>query len=365
MDLLLSRLGLSERAAALLIVLVSLAGCSSFGPEQLKATYPLYNDAIVESTNQQYLHNLVRLHYRDPVFFLDVANIAATAKLSMNGSVGYHNNSGSAPGNFGAGLGFDMQPTVTYSPLQGEDFVKSMLSPIPIGAVLALTRSGWSVHRIMGLCIESINGVLNAPTASGPTPDLAPNDLSNWKTLEDLIAKVRHRDLIVARENPNTGEAEMQIVSAPGFEETIARIKQILKLAPTLDTYKLKGESGTQFRDTVYIKTRSLGSIFFYLSHRIDTPAIHLKKGMVNVTRTPEGGEFDWADTAAGRLFHIRQSEDKPDNATLVTYYRDHWYYIPDNDLESKTTFLLLTQLFRLQAGAAKGTIPALTIPVR
>jgi len=35
------------------------------------------------------------------------------------------------------------------------------------------------------------------------------------------------------------------------------------------------------------------------------------------------------------------------------------------NDLESKSTFLQLTQLFRLQKGVAKSMGPTLTIPVR
>ena len=64
-------------------------------------------------------------------------------------------------------------------------------------------------------------------------------------------------------------------------------------------------------------------------------------------------------------LFKIRQSGSSPDKAFLATPYRDHWFRIVDNDLESKSTFMLLTQLFRLQAGSAKSITPALTIPLR
>ncbi len=59
------------------------------------------------------------------------------------------------------------------------------------------------------------------------------------------------------------------------------------------------------------------------------------------------------------------ESDDRPDQAFLATPYQDRWYYIARNDLESKSTFLLLTQLFRLQAGAAKSIGPTLTLPVR
>jgi hypothetical protein len=64
-------------------------------------------------------------------------------------------------------------------------------------------------------------------------------------------------------------------------------------------------------------------------------------------------------------LFHIRQSENQADMTFVAIPYRGQWFYLADNDLESKSTFMLLTQLFRLQAGAAKSAGPTLTLPVR
>lgn len=73
---------------SLALSLAVLSGCHSFGPDQLRGTHPLYNAAIVDSINGQFLSNLVRLHYRDPTFFLDVASVAATVRLGMNGDAG-------------------------------------------------------------------------------------------------------------------------------------------------------------------------------------------------------------------------------------------------------------------------------------
>jgi hypothetical protein len=53
----------------LLTVVTLMAGCHSFGPDELRGTYPLYNAAIVDSQSEQFIQNIVRLHYRDPVFF--------------------------------------------------------------------------------------------------------------------------------------------------------------------------------------------------------------------------------------------------------------------------------------------------------
>ena len=47
-------------------------------------TYPLYNAAIVDSQNEQFIQNIVRLYYRDPVFFLDVVSVTASLKMDLN-----------------------------------------------------------------------------------------------------------------------------------------------------------------------------------------------------------------------------------------------------------------------------------------
>ena len=106
-------------------------------------------------------------------------------------------------------------------------------------------------------------------------------------------------------------------------------------------------------------------STFFYLSQRVEVPEEHKNKGWVTVTKNKDGTEFDWGETPAGRLFHVRVSKDRPDDVFLAVPYESYWYYIPKSDRESKSTFLLMTQLFRLQAGAAKSIGPTLTIPVR
>ncbi|KKM67868.1 hypothetical protein LCGC14_1466760, partial [marine sediment metagenome] len=45
--------------------------------------------------------------------------------------------------------------------------------------------------------------------------------------------------------------------------------------------------------------------------------------------------------------------------------YRDTWFYIKDGDIYSKKTFLLLLDLFNLQAGSSTVQGPLLTLPTR
>lgn len=353
----------------LLTIAAVIAGCDSFGPDSLRGTHSLYNEAIVGSVNEQFIQNIVRLRYRDPTFFLDVSNVAATMKLDLSGGLDQSTIGLSGSGDnilkFSAGAAYSTQPTISYAPLQGEEFVKSVLSPIPLEALFALTGSGWSARRVFGLCVERINGLENAPTASGPTPKVSPDRYHRFDRLLQLVEEVVNEGLIVPHIDPNTKEPQLEIRSSPEHSDTIREVKDLLGLDQNLEVYRIDGDFLRSRPDTLSIRARPLMSIFFYLSHHVDTPQAHQAAGLVTVTRNRDGSEFDWGGTPAGRLFHLRQSEEEPDLAFLAIPYRGHWFYLADNDLESKSTFMLLTQLFRLQAGAAKSAGPALTIPVR
>jgi len=318
--------------------------------------------------NEQFIQNVVRLHYRDPIFFLDIASVTASLSLNMSGGLDQASsqlNGGPNIMKYSLGGAYTTSPTLSYVPLQGEGFVKSVLSPISIEAVLVLNSSGWSSQRVFGLCLERINGIENASSASGPTPKFAPQHDLQFKRLLQLVEEVSNQQLIIPRINPETKEIQLEIKTSPEFHEQIREIKDLLGLDQNLEIYRVNSDFLKSSPDTISIRTRSLMSIFFYLSHHVDAPQSHKEAGLVTVTRNKDGSEFDWGSTAAGRVFHIRQSEDEPSMAFVAIPYRGRWFYLADNDLESKSTFMLLMQLFRLQAGAAKSTGPTLTIPLR
>jgi hypothetical protein len=60
----------------------------------------------------------------------------------------------------------------------------------------------------------------------------------------------------------------------------------------------------------------------------------------------------------------VRSSKRKPGNTFIAVPYRGVWFYIADDDLQSKSTFMLLSQMFNLQAGQTEDAGPTLTLPV-
>ena len=92
-----------------------------------------------------------------------------------------------------AGASVEENPTVSYAPLQGEQFIQRFLSHIPLQNIFLLTRSGWSFERIFRVCLERVGDLKNAPTASGPTPLNAPV-FSDFAKAASLIRKLQLQD---------------------------------------------------------------------------------------------------------------------------------------------------------------------------
>ena len=61
----------------------------------------------------------------------------------------------------------------------------------------------------------------------------------------------------------------------------------------------------------------------------------------------------------------VRSGPTEPTDAAVKVAVRDHWYWIDDSDLNSKTTFALLRLLLFLKSGERLAQPPIVTIPAR
>ena len=344
---------------------IVLSGCqSAFGPQALARTHPAYNEAIIASINEQMLQNLVRMRYRDVTFFLEISSVTASMTLGANAGVGADVNLGSGD-TFSPGLGvaYADKPTISYTPLRGEELLKSILSPLQLEAVLVLTQSGWNISRVFGLCFERINNLYNAPNASGPTPAQEP-DHEDFGHLMDALHTLQKNQLIEIGVN-EAGNIVIKLIRGNhAYNYRIDQVYTLLELDPGRDEFTLDTDFLSMDNTQWTVRPRSISGLLYYLSHNVEAPPGH-RHELITVTRTEDGARFDWNETPAGRVFKIRTSEERPVNAYIATRYRGHWFYIEDTDLESKSTFTLLRQLFDLQAGQTKPQVPALTLPVR
>ena len=357
------------------VFVIVLCGCqSTFGPRALKNTHLAYNQVIVNTLDQQMLLNLVRLKYRDTAFFLNVNSVTATfamgGKVGVSGEYGLDWRKGIGDGRIiepDIGMSYSQSPTISYTPLQGEDFLESVLTPIPIEALLILTQSGWRVDRIFAICVERINKIKNAPRASGPTPPDEPQ-YKKFKRLLELLYQLQVAGLIEIGPDLDLDKSRRVKVlfePDPDYQSELEELKSLLGVTQQSNLFNLSTNFINPKENELVIRTRSIVSILHYLSHNVGVPEKHKEAGLVTITRTKDGEEFNWDETPAGTILKVRSRKlGRPGNAFVSVPYRGAWFYIADNDLNSKSTFKLLNSLFSLQAGHIRDAGPTLTLPV-
>jgi hypothetical protein len=399
--------------AAVLGLALLLPACQ-VGPNALKVSSSHYSDAVRVANSREILVNLVRLRYRDLPVFLAVSNISTQFEFGANASV-----SGSIPEGgggsvlgLGAGVDYAEKPTLTFGIMGGEAFQKRMLTPIPVVLVSLLAESGWRGDRVFRITVEGINTVPNGPTTSGPTPDLAPDynrfeeaiallgDLTRngyakfeiettYTTISDPIPadQIEAADFVDAARvgaewfRTETGDAyqlsleerRLVIRFSPDADRSpdLQKLRALLRLREdaqryeftNLDDLELDPFTSAATANSISLDTRSVMGVLYYLSNGIDIPQEHLDAGLVTRTLNPDGTEFDWQQML-GEVIRIRSSREEPAGVAVKVQHRGYWFYIPDDDLNSASTFSLLSQIFSLLAGDIETEGPVLTLPV-
>jgi hypothetical protein len=350
-----------------------LDGCTSFGSWILTGERLNYNVALQITDDEQLLLNLVRLRYLDSTAFVEVGSITAQSSFQSGLEGGRQAASvGNAAAFFGiaGSLSYSTQPTLVYAPLQGEDFIRRLLSPLTLERLVLLYHSGWGIQRLFSLCVKEINEIENTSRAPHPRPERAA-EIRKFARVVALLGDLDARDGIDLLAEPQPEGAAPQYVlhvAADVMGSPEAReLAELLGLQPGQAYYRLAypfAEPGkSPSRDTVYVETRSVLGIMSFLSRRVDVPKQDRDSGRVDGA-LHEMSESSEGQKRPGLSFSIKSQSSRPDHAAVAVRYRDSWFYIDDADLKSKGTFSLLTQIFALQASAIPVTPPVLTLPV-
>jgi hypothetical protein len=113
-----------------------IAGCQTLGPTALGVGRGAYNDVIARTSSEQTLGLLVRLRYSDPIGLLMVSSVTAGLKFNAEAK----SEAGFGPranysGNlvpFSAGAIYEDSPTISYTPVDGQAFLREWLAPVSL-----------------------------------------------------------------------------------------------------------------------------------------------------------------------------------------------------------------------------------------
>ena len=178
------------RIAAVPALASVLHGCAFAGSTSLGNGRSTYNAVINATEDEQVLSMLVSRRYDETFGMLAVASV--TASLRAGASVGAQAGIGASSGYagnlvpFSAGAAYEENPTISYVPLRGEQFVARLLAPLSAEQVLLLGRMSTPEVEVLRLLVRRANGLPNPLYAARPAPD-------GFDRFVDLYASLREQ----------------------------------------------------------------------------------------------------------------------------------------------------------------------------
>lgn len=345
---------------------IGLSGCAtSYGAKSVAPSGLSYNTAIAESLDQQLLLNLVRLRYRDTVVFMDITSVTTqheySAGFSAETAIPFRQ-AGDGASVITPSAGYLEAPIITYVPVAGSEFATNLLSPISPETIVMLANSGWSIERLLNCCVERLGTLSNAPSASGPTPTSLP-DNRDFRRLSSLLRDLQIEELVsverIASEDGIASGVYLVINATPGSR--CDELRTLINTPSCRGRFRLEKLVSPDATDSLSVRTRTVLGALYALSHSVNAPKAHEAAGLVTNSNTKSSATTSWYEFL-GEQFQVASSKTAPEQAFVMIEYRDHWFWIDDSDLSSKTTFNLMLFLLSLQSAASEGAAPLLTI---
>ena len=349
------------------ILIAGLSGCSSIGPRTVTRDRFDYISAISDSWKAQMLLNVVKLRYADAPVFLDVVSVIT--QTGYQGTVGVSgswfqapvyppNLVGSAQNVFATGT-YGERPTVTYSPLSGDKFARSLMTPIPPAAILSFIQAGYPVDVVLRLTVHTINGIHSrygyGARAREADPEFFP--------LVEKLRNIQQSGQIGLRVKKTGTQTATALVFSkkqnPAIEVDRDEVRKLLGINPQTDEFDVVYGSVAANDKEIALLTRSVLEIITDLSSYIDVPAAKVEQKRTFPSPAPELVN----GAAVPALMRILSSPQKPDDAFTAVPYGQDWYWIDDKDFASKRLFSFIMFLFTLTDTGEKQGAPVVTIP--
>lgn len=338
-----------------------LSACAGFGPTTISRDRFDYTAAISDSWKHQMLFNMVKIRYGDAPVFMDVTSVISQYQVAGQINLGATINSN--PWNNTEVLGamgqYVDRPTISFTPILGDKFARSLMAPIPPPAILSLMQAGYPVDLVFRMLVQEINGIRNRFGGEARARSADPEFYS-------LIEKMRkiQSDGAVGMRFKRKDKEEAAVLVFRGKRDPVTEalsmdVRKMLGLDP--QTSEINVVYGTVPRDDkeIALQTRSLLEVIIDLSADIEVPAAHVQEQRVNPTHVEQVD----ARGMIPPLIRIRSSPEKPGDAFVSVPYRNYYFWIDDRDMRSKRIFSFLMFVFTLVETGDKGTAPIVTIP--
>jgi hypothetical protein len=340
-------------------------GCihPKIGPNSVPRDRSLYSGSIADSWKDQMLLNIVKIRYVDSPVFVDVSSIVASYTLAQNYSAGgliVPDGASNVP--LSASVALSHSPTITYTPLTGNAYIKGLITPLPLQMIFGAIQNGMPADAVFLSSVVSINGLKNEQAG---IDGITPAD-PGFHRVRELLRKIQISGLVRMYVKEEPGKRQLSILTFPskGIPPDILaaskELRGLLHLDPDATEFTLVS-AGAQSSDTeVAVLTRAVVGILMNMAAQVEVPPEHMAKHLAF-----RGFESARDSSSGAPIIRIHSSESKPDDSFVTVYYRKTWFWIDDGDLNSKRAFMQLMQLFTMTDTGVKESTPVVTIPSR
>jgi hypothetical protein len=305
--------------------------------------------------------NIVKVRYLDPPVFVDVGNVIASYTLAQTATVGGTIvPNGGSNATLGGSVGLSNSPTITYTPLTGNAYIKGLYTRLSPELLFTAIQNGLPADSVLFSSFISINGLRNQSVSlSGITP--ADPDFHRVRALMRAI-QVSGAVRLYVKENPNKEPAQIIALRTknipPEILADIAELRRLLHLNPEASEFELTSAPLPSSDTEVAVQTRSIIELMKNMAAQVAVPTED-----VSQHRAFPGFETGHDVPGVVPMIRIRSSKQKPSAAFITVHYRNSWFRIDDDDLASKAVFAQLMELFTMIDTGSRANQPVVTIP--
>jgi len=357
------RVVVSNRNILAVVVALGLSGCAVVGPKSITAGRGAYAEVINRTEDEQILNVLVRQRYDETFGMISVASITAnlqfSAKAGTNIGVGDNDNYAGNLVPFSAGVGYEENPTISYTPLSGQEFTRRMLSRVSSEEWILLGITASHPGRVLAMAAQRVNGLRNPLPGEGPpSPRFA-----RFVELFDQLRRAGAMDVV---KSSQVGSEHQYFWDIHDYQDahvhTVREFLDLIDIEAKLDGSAILlpiREAIGSSSSAINVQARSAYDVLRLYGAGIEVPKPHLESGIVAPLAS--------AVAENQRVITIRSSTERPDNATVRVRFRDWWFYIDATDTLSKRAFMFLRTFIgmRLATPGAAHNAPVITIPVK
>jgi hypothetical protein len=342
-----------------------LAGCTVVGPSAIRSGRLAYNEAITETNNQQLLMSVIYNRYDERSNLLAVASVTANVRVVTNTGIELGvGDSENYVGNlvpFGASVVYEENPTISYTPVEGEQYSANLFSPVPLTALAQLAGTLADPAYIYTTLVSSVNGIHN-PDFLFPSVESDPR-FERFVLIMTTLTRAGRLHWVENQQDQGNFSVIIDHY-APAYAAMVSELLDLVGLPAPDDRSAqviLPVVLALDGRDSggIGIVTRSVYSLVEILSAAIEVPEEDQRNGVAASYPAPG---------LAGKDLRVRRSKARPEQAAVAVNHRDGWFYIDETDQATKRYFRLMGLLWSvaIAEGARNdsSTTPVLTVPV-